>query len=305
MEVPHADEPADRRGLEQRGLVGGGRQHRPGQPRRHHGHHHRRRADQLPARRPGHRADQLPHGVSGQPGGRHRSTPTRSRTWPVAAPTTCSRRRPRSLRGIWSTRPRTSRPVSGPPRRCSCAEPPACCPGWARSWSAVWPTWCCRRVRRLRRRAGAAAVRRVCGLCGGTGGADAVPHRAGAATARDARLQSRSGRTPGRCARRSWRTRNGAGTGWPGRWARCWRRPWRDAAVRGGGGPAVPVVIVPVPSTASAVRARQGDHMARLAAHAVRRLRAAGWQAELSSAAAGASAAGFGVAGSGRPGRRR
>ena len=52
-----------------------------------------------------------------------------------------------------------------------------------------------------------------------------------------------------------------------------------DAAVRGGGGPGVPLVIVPVPSTASAVRQRHGDHMARLASHAVRRLRTAGWQA--------------------------
>jgi predicted amidophosphoribosyltransferase len=54
-----------------------------------------------------------------------------------------------------------------------------------------------------------------------------------------------------------------------------------DAAVRGGGGPGVPVLIVPVPSTASAVRQRHGDHMARLAAHAVRRLRTAGWHAEV------------------------
>jgi predicted amidophosphoribosyltransferase len=54
-----------------------------------------------------------------------------------------------------------------------------------------------------------------------------------------------------------------------------------DVAVRRGGGPAVPVMIVPVPSTAHAIRARQGDHMARLAAHAVRRLRTAGWQADL------------------------
>lgn len=54
-----------------------------------------------------------------------------------------------------------------------------------------------------------------------------------------------------------------------------------DVAVRRGGGPAVPVVIVPVPSTARAIRIRQGDHMARLATHAVRHLRAAGWQADL------------------------
>jgi predicted amidophosphoribosyltransferase len=54
-----------------------------------------------------------------------------------------------------------------------------------------------------------------------------------------------------------------------------------DVAVRRGGGPAVPIVVVPVPSTARAIRTRQGDHMARLAAHAVRRLRASGWQADL------------------------
>jgi len=42
-----------------------------------------------------------------------------------------------------------------------------------------------------------------------------------------------------------------------------------------------PVLLVPVPSTAAAVRARHGDHMARLAAHAVRRLGEAGWQAGL------------------------
>ncbi|HEY7273747.1 MAG TPA: ComF family protein [Actinoplanes sp.] len=54
-----------------------------------------------------------------------------------------------------------------------------------------------------------------------------------------------------------------------------------DVAVRRGGGPAVPVMIVPVPSTSRAIRTRQGDHMARLATHAVRRLRTAGWQADL------------------------
>lgn len=44
----------------------------------------------------------------------------------------------------------------------------------------------------------------------------------------------------------------------------------------------VPVLLVPVPSTAAAARERNGDHMARLAAHTVRRLRAAGWEADVS-----------------------
>jgi predicted amidophosphoribosyltransferase len=55
------------------------------------------------------------------------------------------------------------------------------------------------------------------------------------------------------------------------------------AAVRGGGGRHVPVIVVPVPSTARAIRERHGDHMMRLAAHAVRRLRAAGWQADVTA----------------------
>ena len=49
----------------------------------------------------------------------------------------------------------------------------------------------------------------------------------------------------------------------------------------GGVGGRVPVAVVPVPSTARAARQRHGDHLARLAAHAVRRLRAAGWQAQV------------------------
>jgi predicted amidophosphoribosyltransferase len=47
------------------------------------------------------------------------------------------------------------------------------------------------------------------------------------------------------------------------------------------GGARVPLLVVPVPSTARAARQRHGDHLARLSAHAVRRLRAAGWQAGL------------------------
>jgi predicted amidophosphoribosyltransferase len=54
-----------------------------------------------------------------------------------------------------------------------------------------------------------------------------------------------------------------------------------QVAVRAGADPRVPLLVLPVPSTASAARARHGDHLARLAAHAVRRLAVAGWQARV------------------------
>jgi predicted amidophosphoribosyltransferase len=55
-----------------------------------------------------------------------------------------------------------------------------------------------------------------------------------------------------------------------------------EVATRLGGAPdAVPLLVLPVPSTARAARARHGDHLARLAAHTVRRLVAAGWHARV------------------------
>ncbi|MFF5215743.1 ComF family protein [Micromonospora sp. NPDC000442] len=42
-------------------------------------------------------------------------------------------------------------------------------------------------------------------------------------------------------------------------------------------GPVGPVLLVPVPDTPAAARARYGDHLRRLTRHCARRLRAAGW----------------------------
>ncbi len=42
-------------------------------------------------------------------------------------------------------------------------------------------------------------------------------------------------------------------------------------------GPVRPVVLVPVPDTPAAARARYGDHLGRLTRHCARRLRDAGW----------------------------
>jgi predicted amidophosphoribosyltransferase len=56
------------------------------------------------------------------------------------------------------------------------------------------------------------------------------------------------------------------------------------AAVVGAGWPGPePVVLIPVPATAAAIRARHGDHMLRLAKHAARCLRAGGRPAAVAS----------------------
>ncbi|TCB99955.1 ComF family protein [Micromonospora zingiberis] len=46
-------------------------------------------------------------------------------------------------------------------------------------------------------------------------------------------------------------------------------------------GPARPLVLVPVPDTPAAARARYGDHLGRLTRHCARRLGAAGWQVRI------------------------
>jgi predicted amidophosphoribosyltransferase len=58
--------------------------------------------------------------------------------------------------------------------------------------------------------------------------------------------------------------------------AQAVRAGWPDPALG-------PVVLVPVPATAAAVRARHGDHMLRLARRAAVRLRAAGYAAAVAS----------------------
>ncbi|WBB57420.1 phosphoribosyltransferase family protein [Verrucosispora sp. WMMD573] len=49
-------------------------------------------------------------------------------------------------------------------------------------------------------------------------------------------------------------------------------------------GPVGPVLLVPVPDTAAAARARYGDHLGRLTRHCARRLRAAGWPVRVHNA---------------------
>ncbi|GIJ12947.1 hypothetical protein Van01_61610 [Micromonospora andamanensis] len=49
-------------------------------------------------------------------------------------------------------------------------------------------------------------------------------------------------------------------------------------------GPVGPVLLVPVPDTPAAARARYGDHLGRLARHCARRLRAAGWPVRVHNA---------------------
>ena len=50
-----------------------------------------------------------------------------------------------------------------------------------------------------------------------------------------------------------------------------------DAVAAAAGGAPRPVLLIAIPSSARAARARHGDHVRRLTAHATRRLRRAGW----------------------------
>ncbi|MEV2240086.1 phosphoribosyltransferase family protein [Micromonospora sp. NPDC049891] len=49
-------------------------------------------------------------------------------------------------------------------------------------------------------------------------------------------------------------------------------------------GPVGPVLLVPVPDTPAAARARYGDHLGRLTRHCARRLRSAGWPVRVHNA---------------------
>jgi predicted amidophosphoribosyltransferase len=57
------------------------------------------------------------------------------------------------------------------------------------------------------------------------------------------------------------------------------------SVLRLGRPPRSPIVVIPVPSTAAAARARHGDHMRRLARHVIRSLRDGGWPAALAQPA--------------------
>jgi len=54
-----------------------------------------------------------------------------------------------------------------------------------------------------------------------------------------------------------------------------------EAVAAAAGGARRPVLLLPVPTTAAAIRARHGDHLRRLALRATRVLRAAGWPVTL------------------------
>ena len=142
-------------------------------------------------------------------------------------------------------------------------------------------------------------VRRAAPTARPAGGAAAVPDRAGARRRPGCRRCVAVGAVRGPLRGACSPTRNAAGTGWPGRWARCWPRRSRRSPATGRAGRSW--------CRSRRPRRRPGSGTAttwlRLAAHAVRRLRAAGWEAERGPAAAGAAASRLRVTGRVRTGR--